>query len=201
MITIASYGLGNIKAFINVYKRLNIECCIATTPHEILSAKKIILPGVGSFDYAMNKLNDSGLRDALDKAVLELHVPVLGICVGMQMMGTKSDEGKERGLAWIHGDVRKFESVRKDYPLPHMGWNTISPTREDKIFEGLDYTKGFYFLHSYYFECGDEYVLANTEYCTQFTSMINRKNIYGIQCHPEKSHASGIKILKNFSEV
>lgn len=200
MITIAGYGLGNIKAFINVYKRLNIECSIATTPHEILSAKKIILPGVGSFDYAMDKLNDSGLRDALDKAVLELHVPVLGICVGMQMMGTKSDEGKERGLGWIHGDVRKFESVL-NYPLPHMGWNTISPTREDKIFKDLDATKGFYFLHSYYFECGDEYVLANTEYCTQFTSMINRKNIYGIQCHPEKSHASGIKILKNFSEV
>lgn len=202
MIAIVDYGLGNIKAFSNVYNRLNIEYVLASTPETLREASHIILPGVGAFDHAMQMLNQSGLRDTLEELVLEKEIPVLGICVGMQMMASRSDEGQMEGLGWIPAEVRKFPNSHDDYPLPHMGWNSISLTGEYSLTNNLTDDRLFHFLHSYYMDCKDKsHILAFTNYGSDFSCIVQNNNIYGIQCHPEKSHKNGIAILKNFSEV
>ncbi|NOI24011.1 imidazole glycerol phosphate synthase subunit HisH [Vibrio mediterranei] len=199
MIAIVDYGLGNIRAFGNIYNRLNIPFVYASTVESLKCASGIILPGVGSFDYAMRKLNESGLRETLDDLVLNKKVPIIGICVGMQMMATKSDEGNSEGLAWLDTNVRKFE-MKQNYPLPHMGWNKLFLS-EHTIFKDLEEYPEFYFLHSYHFDPDYEYVIASAEYSNSIGCVVNKDNIYGIQCHPEKSHRAGITILKNFAEV
>lgn len=206
MITIVDYGLGNIKAFANVYKKLNIPTCYASTTEHLQKASKIILPGVGAFDHAMHKLNSSGLRQTLDNLVLEKKVPVIGICVGMQMMANDSEEGTSKGLGWIHGTVKRFgypqQEIAKKYPLPHMGWNNISPVKASSLVDNLDEYKRFYFLHSYYFECADTSdIVATANYGFDYACIVNRDNVYGIQCHPEKSHHNGVALLKNFAEL
>ncbi|MES2675599.1 MAG: imidazole glycerol phosphate synthase subunit HisH [Pseudomonadota bacterium] len=204
MIAIIDYGLGNIKAFANVYKRLNIPHTFATTREQLEGASKIILPGVGAFDHAMSMLNNSGLRDTLDSLVLEQKIPVLGICVGMQMMANSSEEGEMSGLGWIPGTVKKFSHsdpvVKEKCPLPHMGWNNIVIEKEDSLFNDLDEEQRFYFLHSYFFECDEkENCLATADYGFQYSCVVRRDNVYGIQCHPEKSHHNGVAFLKNFA--
>ena len=199
MIAIVDYGLGNIRAFGNIYNRLNIPFVYASTVESLKGASGIILPGVGSFDYAMQKLNESGLRETLDDLVLNKKVPIIGICVGMQMMAMKSDEGHSEGLAWLKTSVRKFET-KENYPLPHMGWNQLS-LFENPIFKDLKEKPELYFLHSYHFDSDYEYVIASSEYSNSIGCIINKGNIFGIQCHPEKSHQAGITILKNFAEV
>jgi len=206
MITIVDYGLGNIKAFSNVYKRLNIPCRFASTNEQLQEASKLILPGVGSFDHAMDKLNSSGLRGTLDHLVLKNRVPVIGICVGMQMMANESEEGNSRGLGWIDGKVKQFkypnDKESRMFPLPHMGWNNISPACASPLIDNLDEHKRFYFLHSYYFECarkGD--VIAHANYGFDYPCIIGHENIFGIQCHPEKSHHNGVSLLKNFADL
>ena len=199
MIGILDYGLGNIKAFGNIYKNLNIEYKFISKKNDFDGVTKIILPGVGAFDYAMSKLNSSGLRDELEKKVLEEKLPVIGICVGMQMLAKRSDEGKLEGLGWIDGVVRKFED-KKDLPLPHMGWNSIKVSKESLLLKDLD-NSFFYFLHSYYFDTDEDKVLAKASYIDEFDCIVNVDNIYGIQCHPEKSHHFGINLLKNFGEL
>jgi glutamine amidotransferase len=204
MIKIIDYGLGNISAFINVYERLNIPVSVAKNADDLEMATKIILPGVGAFDHAMNKLNNSGMKGILDKLVLDLKVPILGICVGMQILAKDSDEGKLPGLGWVDGSVKKFSftSINVKIQLPHMGWNTICPTMDNPLLTHLSNVSRFYFLHSYYFKCSQtDNVIATTEYGTQFTSVLNHNNIYGVQCHPEKSHQWGIQLLKNFAEL
>ncbi|HCD7429160.1 imidazole glycerol phosphate synthase subunit HisH [Citrobacter cronae] len=202
MIALVDYGLGNIKAFSNVYNKLNIEYVLASTPETLSTASHIILPGVGAFDHAMQMLNKSGLRDTLEELVLGKKIPVLGICVGMQMMARRSDEGNMEGLGWIAAEVRKFPDSCDDYPLPHMGWNNISLTGEYPLTKDLTDDKRFYFLHSYYMDCEDQSnILALASYSSEFSCIVQNNNIYGIQCHPEKSHKNGISILKNFSEV
>lgn len=206
MITIVDYGLGNIKAFANVYKRLNIPACYASTPEQLQQASKIILPGVGAFDHAMHKLNTSGLRETLDNLVLEKKVPVIGICVGMQMMANDSEEGISKGLGWINGTVKRFsypnEEVAKKHPLPHMGWNDINPVKASALVANLDEYKRFYFLHSYYFQCANTAdIVATANYGFDYACIVNHGNVYGIQCHPEKSHHNGVALLKNFSEL
>ncbi len=206
MITIVDYGLGNIKAFANVYKRLNIDCCYAKDVSALSRASKIILPGVGAFDHAMDKLNKSGLRDCLDELVLDKKVPVMGICVGMQMMADASDEGVADGLSWIKGRVRRFsyenEKIAQACPLPHMGWNNIQPQVGSALLHGLDEAKRFYFLHSYYFDAADAAsVVATANYGIDYACLVNRDNIYGIQCHPEKSHHNGVALLNNFANL
>ncbi|HEW78527.1 MAG TPA: imidazole glycerol phosphate synthase subunit HisH [Phycisphaerales bacterium] len=199
MIAIIDYGLGNIRAFANLYKRLNIEHCIAELPDQLKTADKIILPGVGAFDYAITLLDNSGMRPLLEKRVLEDKIPVLGICVGMQMMAESSEEGQLPGLGWIPGQVVKFpESVQ---PLPHMGWNNPVIRRDDQILQGIDKESRFYFLHSYFFQCNEEYSVATTEYQVDFTCVARNDNVYGIQFHPEKSHDAGINVLKNFALI
>lgn len=203
MITLVNYGLGNLLAFHHIYTRLNIPVKIVSDPVELLQAKKIILPGVGAFDWAMTRLNDSGLRPALDEMVLKHHVPVLGICVGLQMMANRSDEGGLPGLGWIDAEVKRFDEAvfTQKTHLPHMGWNDVSPNKDCKLFAGMT-TPLFYFLHSYYFMPGDEsQVLATTHYGIDFTSAASHGHIYGVQFHPEKSHDWGIQLLKNFADL
>ena len=204
MITIIDYGLGNVGAFANVFKRLNIETKIARTSIDLNDAHKIILPGVGSFDHAMTLLNNSGMREHLDEQVLTNKIPVMGICLGMQIMAKSSDEGIMAGLGWINGDVKLFDSETIPHAtrLPHMGWNSIKPNVDSKILENLSPGSRFYFLHSYYFSCErDENILTTTEYGITFASAVYNENIYGIQYHPEKSHSSGIQLLKNFANL
>ncbi len=204
MITLIDYGVGNIFAFQNVYKRLNIPTKIAKTSSELLDAEKLILPGVGSFDYAMSQLNNSGMREKLDELVIEKRVPIIGICVGMQMMGNCSEEGKSDGLGWIDADILKFDEnlISHRTKLPHMGWNDVKPVNGNLLFEGLEKDAIFYFLHSFYFKCNNPHEsIAVSDYGITFTSAVNYNNIYGIQFHPEKSHQNGEKLLHNFAKL
>jgi len=204
MITLIDYGVGNIFAFQNVYKRLDIPTKIAKTYEDLSDAKKLILPGVGSFDYAMGQLNASGMREKLDELVLEKKVPVIGICVGMQMMGNRSDEGKLEGLKWIDSEILKFDEslIEQRTKLPHMGWNDVSPVKNHPLFLGLDKEAIFYFLHSFYFKCNNSAdSIAVSDYGLSFSSAVNKDNIYGIQFHPEKSHQYGEKLLHNFAKL
>ena len=204
MIGILNYGVGNIKSFLNVYTKLSLPVKILNKKSDFDGINKIILPGVGSFDYAMNRLNSSGMRDKLDFLVLDNKVPVLGICVGMQMMGNNSEEGKLKGLQWIDANILKFDESKIKYrtKLPHMGWNDVKPTSSNPLLNGLEEEAIFYFLHSYYFMCNsDDVSIAETEYGISFTSAVNYNNIYGIQFHPEKSHQYGEKLLCNFANL
>ncbi|MDR0261918.1 MAG: imidazole glycerol phosphate synthase subunit HisH [Sphingobacterium sp.] len=204
MITLIDYGVGNINAFVNVYKRLDVPVKIAKTHKELVGAEKLILPGVGHFDHAMTQLNESGMRDTLDELVLEHDIPVIGICVGMQMMAKNSDEGKMDGLGWIDAEVRVFDKKNIDYvtQLPHMGWNDVKPIKDIALFNGLEDDAIFYFLHSYYFKCNrSEDILAITNYGGEFASAAHFRNRYGIQFHPEKSHHYGEVLLGNFAKL
>jgi glutamine amidotransferase len=203
MISIIDYGLGNVDAIANIYKRLNIPVSFAHAAADVSAAGKIILPGVGSFDRAMTRLNQSGMKDALDAAVVARGTPVLGICVGMQMMAKRSCEGVLDGLGWIEGEVRKFDfSGGPRAPLPHMGWNDVEPRRSGDLFRNLDVAARFYFLHSYYFSARDDSnVLAVTDYNGVYASSVSSGNVFGVQFHPEKSHQWGIQLLKNFAEL
>ena len=202
MITIVDYGLGNVQAIANIYKRLESPATLARSAAELAEASHIILPGVGAFDWAMSRLNNSGMRSTLDDLVLRQRKPVLGICVGMQMMARASDEGQAEGLGWFNARVRLFDDskfVGRTH-LPHMGWNDIEPARTDGLLRELGADARYYFLHSYYFapqDPGD--VLATTVYGERFACAVQRGNVHGVQFHPEKSHAWGIQLLKNFA--
>ncbi len=203
MIAIVDYGVGNIRAFLNVYKNLNILCKIVQKNNEFQGVSKIILPGVGSFDHAMASLQNSGMREKLDELVLEKKIPIIGICVGMQLLAKSSEEGSLGGLGWIDGVVKKFDKSNiGENPLPHMGWNNLNIIGKNRIFNNLEKNPKYYFLHSYFFQCDNrEDVLATATYGNEFECVINHKNVYGIQCHPEKSHYNGIQLLKNFGEL
>jgi len=204
MISIIDYGLGNVLALVNVYSRLNIPVLVAKSASDLPNATKLILPGVGSFDHAMQQLDRSGMLQPVEQLVLQKGMPVLGICVGMQMLANCSDEGALPGLGWIDGSVKKFDSSAMPLGtnLPHMGWNDVKPVVDGGLFKGLEQDARFYFLHSYYFECHQQpNILAVTDYGGQFNCAVRRDNVYGVQFHPEKSHHFGSQLLKNFAEV
>lgn len=204
MITIVSYGLGNVGAFVNMYKRMNIATRIATQPGDLTEATHVILPGVGAFDHAMQLLNASGMRAPLDGLVREQKVPVLGICVGMQILAESSEEGSEKGLGWIKGRVRSFAGCAESagLPMPHMGWNDVRPTAPCALFHGLEADARFYFLHSYFFECADHGdMAAGASYGLDFACAVQHGRIHGVQFHPEKSHHWGGALLKNFAAL
>lgn len=203
MIALVDYGLGNIQAFANIYRHLGIEASPVRTTNDLRTASKIILPGVGAFDWAMTRLQESGLREALDEEVLGAKKPVLGICVGMQMMARSSEEGDLPGLGWIDATVVKFDTLllQTKTHLPHMGWNDASPVQTETLFSDLDASR-YYFLHSYFMKTDrEENVLATSHYGVTFTSAVQSGNVYGTQFHPEKSHQWGVRLLKNFAEL
>ncbi len=204
MIHIVDYGLGNIQAFVNMYKRLGFDVCRATNSSELDGATKLVLPGVGAFDHAMSLLDASGMRPVLDDLVLKQHIPVLGICVGMQILANGSDEGSLPGLGWIPGSVRAFKTDTRcaNLALPHMGWNDVQPTLDSRLFAGLESDARFYFLHSFYFECVNaKHTIATASYGMDFSCAVAVDNIFGVQFHPEKSHHYGAQLLKNFAEL
>jgi glutamine amidotransferase len=204
VIGIVHYGVGNVQALANIYRRLEVPVSLASTDEDLARADRIILPGVGAFDWAMGRLNTSGMRSALEHAVLSHRKPLLGICVGMQMLASRSEEGRLGGLGWIEGEVRKFDVAHftQHTHLPHMGWNDVLPRENAGLFSGLDTQARFYFLHSYYFAPRwDEAVLATTDYQGPFASGVRATNVMGVQFHPEKSHEWGIRLLKNFAEL
>lgn len=204
MITLVDYGLGNVSAFYNLYKRLNIPVVIAKSPSDLECATKIILPGVGAFDHAIKLLDASGMRDTLERLVCSNCVPLLGVCVGMQILANGSDEGRFPGLGWIPGRVREFNANDKlaNLPIPHMGWNDVSPVAGCGLFNGLENDARFYFLHSYFFECEQEAnITATSSYGINFSCGVKCGNVYGVQFHPEKSHQYGALLLKNFANM
>jgi glutamine amidotransferase len=204
MIKVLNYGSGNVHAILNIYKELNISCEQAFTPEEVLAASKIIVPGVGAFDQTISQLRASGMWEALEQVGVRERKPILGICVGMQILAESSEEGALTGLGWIPGKVLALDvsSIQHKPLRPHMGWNSIIPVVEHPIFNEIDFVRGFYFLHSYYYECANrEHVLAMTEYGTAFAAAVVRDNIIGMQFHPEKSHLNGIKIFQNFASL
>lgn len=204
MIGIVDYGLGNVRAFENIYRRLGIPAKALKTENELVSAERLILPGVGAFDWAMERLSDSGMVPVLNQRVLDDKIPVLGVCVGMQIMAERSDEGNHQGLGWIPAEVRHFDESLFDQKthLPHMGWNDVTlGDTQSKLFDGICDPQ-FYFLHSYFFDPkSDDYVIGLTDYGTSFVSAINKENIWATQFHPEKSLDWGMRLLKNFAEI
>lgn len=205
MIRIVDYGVGNIQAFMTLFKRLGLEAQRAHTPQALEGATRLVLPGVGHFDHAMQCLNDSGMRPALEDLVLGEGVPVIGVCVGMQILAAGSDEGALPGLNWVPGHVRAFASNAQSahLPMPHMGWNDLQPTAGAKLFAaGFNEAPQFYFLHSYYFDAQDKAdVAATAHYGMDFDAAVSRGHIHGVQFHPEKSHHWGAQLLKNFAEL
>ena len=203
MIGIISYGSGNINAIATIYKKLNIEFEIISKPEDLDNAERLILPGVGAFDATMRQLIDSGFKEKLEELVIIKKRPILGICVGLQVMGNGSEEGNLNGLGWIPGRVKRFniDKINQVPKLPHMGWNTVSDSRKHPLFDGVDSDFGFYFIHSYYFECDyEENILSTSEYGGEFCSSTHKNNIFGIQFHPEKSHGNGVQLLKNYAK-
>ncbi|OYU27709.1 MAG: imidazole glycerol phosphate synthase subunit HisH [Burkholderiales bacterium PBB2] len=204
MIRIVDYGVGNIQAFLTMFKRLGIDATRARNADELEGATRLILPGVGAFDTAMTLLNQSGLRPRLEEMVHEREVPVIGICVGMQMLASGSDEGELPGLNWVPGRVKAFANTpaSKDLPMPHMGWNDLKVRPGNKLFTDFEPEPRFYFLHSYYFDAQDKAdVAATAEYGLDFDCIVSKGHIHGVQCHPEKSHHFGAQLLKNFAEL
>lgn len=204
MIHIVDYGLGNVQAFLTMFKRIGFEASRAKTAEDLVGANKLILPGVGAFDHAIKLLDQSGMRPVLETLVLKEKVPVLGICVGMQILATSSQEGRLPGLGWVPGKVRSFRSDERsaNLPLPHMGWNDVQPKSGSPIFVGLESDARFYFLHSYFFECNEpSHLAATASYGLNFSCAVSAGNVYGVQFHPEKSHHFGAQLLKNFAEL
>lgn len=203
MVTIIDYGLGNLGSISNMFKRIQVECEITSDHAKVMQAKKILLPGVGAFDAAMQRINDSGLLPVLQQKALEEKVPFLGICLGMQLLTEKSEEGELKGLGFIKGETLKFNSPDNRLKIPHMGWNLIHIKNNSLLTAGME--KGeqkFYFVHSYYVKCSSESnIVAQTNYSLMFDSIIQDGNIFGAQFHPEKSHRFGMNLLTNFAKI
>jgi len=202
MITVIDYGMGNLGSVINMLKKIGVASKITTDLEEIKTATKLLLPGVGSFDKAMQRINDSGIKEILDYKVLKEETPVLGICLGMQLLTNNSEEGIEKGLGYINASTKKFSFQEKKMKVPHMGWNLVHKSTKSKLTEGFIQESRFYFVHSYYVEVENQVnSIMKSNYGLGFDSGIQHENVYGAQFHPEKSHKFGMKLLENFSKI
>ena len=202
MIVIVDLGLGNMGSVRNMFKRVGVEARSTLDQEEIARASKLVLPGVGAFDSGMARLNQTGLVDLLTRRVVHERVPVIGICLGMQLLTDGSEEGTLPGLGWVPGFTRRFRLEGTSLKVPHMGWNRADATREDSLFKGADADARYYFVHSYHVDCAnDADVLAWTEHGVRFASALQRANVYGTQFHPEKSHRFGMNVLRNFADL
>lgn len=202
MIAIVDYGSGNVAAIADIFKRLKVPHVITRDHSELRSADRYVLPGVGAFDTTMRTLKDSGLVEVLNDEVHGQGKKIMGVCVGMQILGDSSDEGQLPGLGWIPGQIRRIDAttLQSCPKLPHMGWNSIRLTANSPMFDGVDCERGFYFLHSYYFDTADQSnVMATVNYGKDLPCGVVRGNVFGFQFHPEKSHANGIAVFRNFS--
>ena len=202
-IVIVDYGLGNLGSILNMLKYLNIEAEISNNYQSISDAKKLILPGVGSFDNGMKNLKSSGLYDILNQEVMVNKKPILGICLGMQLMTNSSEEGKDAGLGWVNASTKKFDfGPETGLKVPHIGWNRIKIQHQVPLVSNLSDVAKFYFVHSYYISCHDSNdIVSSTTFGIEFTSIFARGNVYGCQFHPEKSHKYGMSLLKNFNNI
>ncbi len=201
MIVVIDLGIGNIGSIVNMLRKNGCGAVVSSSAQEIERAGKLILPGVGAFDNAMKALDEKGLIPVLNKAVLEDKKIVLGICLGMQLFASKSEEGMLPGLGWLDGEVIRFRSA-DSLKIPHMGWNTIEVVKRSPLLSDMFAEPRFYFVHSYHFVCNDQRdVLAKTGYGYDFVSAVQKDNIMGVQFHPEKSHKFGLKLFNNFVKL
>ena len=202
MIVIIDYGMGNLGSIVNMFKKIGATATLSSNIQEINEAQQLILPGVGAFDKAMKNLDNLGLIPTLNKKVIEDKTPILGICLGMQLLSEKSEEGSLEGLGWIESETVRFEfSNNESLKVPHMGWNTVTIKKDSCLFKEMYEEPRYYFVHSYYVKCrNSDNILTTTEYGLEFCSSVIKDNIMGVQFHPEKSHKFGMKLLKNFSE-
>lgn len=200
MIVIVDYGLGNLGSIKNMLQFIGFDAVISDDKEQISAASKLILPGVGSFDQGMNNLHERGLVPLLNQRVLVDQVPILGICLGMQLFGTKSEEGTLSGLSWIDQESRKFNSTDyKSFPVPHLGWDYVSSVQESNLLRGFDEETRFYFAHSYFVKCNNRNeVILEADYIHKFDAAVQKGHISGVQFHPEKSHRFGMQLLTNF---
>jgi glutamine amidotransferase len=202
MIAIVDYGTGNLCSILNMLKKVGAKGVISSDAVELRNADKLILPGVGAFDNAMGNLEKLGLIPILNELVVKGRKPILGICLGMQLLTHTSEEGKLPGLGWIDADTVRFRfDDRNRLKIPHMGWNTIEQVKKSPLLDDADAEPRFYFVHSYHVVCRkEEDVLTKTTYGYDFISSVVKNNIAGVQFHPEKSHKFGMKLLSNFAE-
>jgi imidazole glycerol-phosphate synthase subunit HisH len=202
MITIVDYGMGNLGSVFNMFKKIGVASKITSDLEEIKTATKLLLPGVGSFDKAMQRINTSKIKEVLDYKVLTEQTPILGICLGMQLLTNSSEEGIEKGLGYINASAKKFSFEDNKMKIPHMGWNLVHKSTKSKLTDGFIQESRFYFVHSYYVEVeNQENSILKTNYGLEFDSAIQHENVYGAQFHPEKSHKFGMKLLENFSKI
>ena len=203
MIVIIDYGMGNVGSILNMLKSIHTEAIISSKISEIRKAEKIILPGVGAFDYAVKNLNKLGMIEPLNEVVIDKKIPILGICLGMQLLTKKSEEGTLKGLGWIDAETIRFRfDKNSSLKVPHMGWNEVQITQTNPLFKDMYPDPRFYFVHSYYVKCNnDKNIMTTTKYGSDFTSSLVKENILGVQFHPEKSHKFGKLLLKNFVEL
>lgn len=202
MITIVDYGLGNLGSIQNMFKKVGAESLITSDIEKISSAKKILLPGVGAFDAAIERIDKLGFRQVLNQKATVEKVPFLGICLGMQLLAHSSEEGHLPGLGYVNGHVKRFKLEDKKLKVPHMGWNEINITNNSPLTQNFEDDCRFYFVHSYYMECVDsKNVNAETTHGITFHSVVYNDNVFGAQFHPEKSHKFGMKMFENFSKI
>lgn len=202
MLVIVDYGVGNLTSIKNMLYKLGYhDVVVSKDQSQIMDADKLILPGVGHFDYGMRQLRASGLVDTLNHVVIEEKKPLLGICLGAQLLTRGSDEGTEKGLGWIEADTVKFDSsiIDSGLKVPHMGWSDVDANRSSRLFQDMYEEPRFYFVHSYHIVCDNpSNVVVKANYGFEFTAGLENGNILGMQFHPEKSHKYGMKLLSNF---
>jgi len=194
--------MGNLRSVHKAFERIGASSKITADADEILACQKLVLPGIGHFSKAVKILKSNGLFDALNEAVKIRKVPILGICLGMQLMAEFSEEGGVNGFGWIKAEAIRFSFSQKTLRIPHMGWNRLLIQNHDTLFKGIDTDNFYYFVHSYFIKCANQGdILSETDYGNTFVSAFQHENIYGCQFHPEKSHDAGLKILQNFAEL